>query len=268
MATRASEIAPAPAGSSAATDTPSAAETSRIIDSFVPAASQRVRLYVWQVPVRITHWVVVGSVAVLTVTGSYIADPFLIPPGGSIMMTARFVHMLAAFTFVAAGIARTYWLIAGNRFARWTAFFPTSRKQAKELFHQLGWYLLVRRDAPRILGHNQLAAATYLIVFFLFGIQTVTGFALVGMHGIQPWATLFGWVPDVMFGVQGVRLIHHLLMWAILGFVVHHVYSALLVDHVERNGLMSSIFTGFKFVTRKEVIEARDGGIDLEENLK
>jgi Ni/Fe-hydrogenase 1 B-type cytochrome subunit len=71
-----------------------------------------------------------------------------------------------------------------------------------------------------------------------------------------------------MFGVQGVRLIHHLLMWAILGFVVHHVYSALLVDHVERNGLMSSIFTGFKFVTRQEVIEARDGGVDLEESLK
>jgi Ni/Fe-hydrogenase 1 B-type cytochrome subunit len=57
-------------------------------------------------------------------------------------------------------------------------------------------------------------------------------------------------------------------MWAILGFVIHHVYSALLVDHVERNGLMSSIFTGFKFVTRQEVIEARDGGIDLEESLK
>jgi len=243
-------------------------ETSRIIDSFVPAASQRVRLYVWQVPVRVTHWLIVGSVAVLTVTGAYIADPFLIPPGGSVMMNVRFVHMLAAFLFVGCGVARTYWLFAGNRFANWRAFFPTNRTQAKELFHQLGWYLLVRREAPRILGHNQLAAASYLIVFALFGIQTVTGFALVGIHGIQPWATLFGWVPDVMFGVQGVRLIHHLVMWAILGFIVHHVYSAVLVDHFERNGLMSSIFTGYKFVTRQEVIEARDGGMAVEEEIK
>ena len=245
-----------------------AAETGRIIDSFVPAASQRVRLYVWQVPVRVTHWLIVGSVAVLTVTGAYIADPFLIPPGGSVMMNVRFVHMLAAFLFIGCGVARTYWLFAGNRFAHWRAFFPTNRTQARELFHQLGWYLLVRRDAPRILGHNQLAAASYLIVFVLFGIQTVTGFALVGIHGIQPWATLFGWVPDVMFGVQGVRLIHHLVMWAILGFLVHHVYSAVLVDHFERNGLMSSIFTGYKFVTRQEVIEARDGGIAVEEEIK
>ena len=246
----------------------SAEETSRIIDSFVPAASQRVRLYVWEIPVRVTHWLVVGSVMVLTVTGSYIADPFLLPPGGSVMMTARFVHMLAAFTFVAAGLARSYWLFAGNRYARWRAFFPTNRKQAQELLQQIRWYLFLRRDAPKVLGHNQLAAATYMIVFVLFGIQTVTGFALIGLHGTQPWATLFGWVPDVMFGVQGVRLIHHLLMWAILGFMLHHVYSALLVDHVERNGLMSSIFTGFKFVTRHEIIEARDGGIAVEEEIK
>ncbi len=128
--------------------------------------------------------------------------------------------------------------------------------------------MFLRPDAPKVLGHNQLAAGSYLVVFILFLIQTLTGFALVAIHGIQPWATLFGWVPDVMFGVQGVRLIHHLVMWAILGFLVHHVYSAVLVDHVERNGLMSSIFTGYKFVTRHEVIEARDGGMTVEEHIE
>jgi Ni/Fe-hydrogenase 1 B-type cytochrome subunit len=243
-------------------------ETSRIIDSFVPAASQRVRVYTWEIPVRVTHWVVVACVIVLSITGGYIADPFLLPPGGSVMMTMRFIHMLAAFTFISAGILRTYWLFAGNRFARWTAFVPTNREQAAEAFRQLGWYLFVRPNAPKVLGHNQLAAGTYLVVFLLFGLQTVTGFALVAIHGIQPWATLFGWVPSVMFGVQWVRLIHHLLMWAILAFMIHHVYSALLVDHIERNGLLGSIFTGYKFVTRHEVIEARDGGMAVEEHLE
>jgi Ni/Fe-hydrogenase 1 B-type cytochrome subunit len=243
-------------------------ETGRIIDSFVPAASQRVRVYVWELPVRITHWIIVGTIIVLTITGAYIADPFLLPPGGSVMMTVRFVHMLAAFVFLAVGVARTYWLFAGNRFARWTAFVPTNRTQLRELVDQTGWYLFLRPNSPKVLGHNQLAAGTYIVVFLLFLIQTLTGFALVGMHGIQPWATLFGWVPDVMFGVQGVRLIHHLLMWAILAFMIHHIYSALLVDHLERNGLMSSIFSGYKFVTRHEVIEARDGGMAVEEHIE
>ena len=37
-----------------------------------------------------------------------------------------------------------------------------------------------------------------------------------------------------------------------------------MLDHIERNGLMSSIFTGSKFVARWRVIEARDGGIALD----
>lgn len=243
-------------------------EVGRVIDTLVPAAAQRVRVYVWEIPVRVTHWLIFGSIVVLSVTGFYIGEPFMFPPGGSVMMAMRFTHMLAAFVFLSVGLVRTYWLFAGNRFARWTAFIPTNRDQAREAGRQLGWYLFLSRHAPRVLGHNQLAASTYLIVFFLFLIQTVSGFSLVALHGIQPWATLFGWVPSVMFGEQGMRLIHHLVMWAIIAFMLHHVYSALLVDHVERNGLMSSIFTGYKFVTRQEVIEARDGGMDLEEVIE
>jgi len=260
---------PAPSALPGSTSDPTSSEGAhRVIDSFVPARSQRVRIYVWEIPVRITHWTIVTCVVVLSVTGAYIADPFLIAPGGGVMRNVRFLHLLFAFVFLAAGIARTYWLFAGNRFARWTAFVPTNRHQASEARRQIGWYLFVRKDVPKVLGHNQLAAGTYLVVFFLFLIQTVTGFALAAMHGTEPWATLFGWVPGIFFGEQGLRLIHHLLMWAIIAFMVHHVYSALLVDHIERNGLMSSIFSGYKFVTRQEVIEARDGGMDVEEHIE
>jgi Ni/Fe-hydrogenase 1 B-type cytochrome subunit len=74
--------------------------------------------------------------------------------------------------------------------------------------------------------------------------------------------TLFGWALDV-FGPQLLRLVHHLSMWAILAIALFHVYSSVLVDHLERNGLLSSIFSGFKFPTREEVVEARDGGLEL-----
>jgi hypothetical protein len=52
-------------------------------------------------------------------------------------------------------------------------------------------------------------------------------------------------------------------MWAILAIAAFHIYSCVLVDHVEKNGLMSSIFSGFKFPTREEILESRDGGPDL-----
>jgi Ni/Fe-hydrogenase 1 B-type cytochrome subunit len=233
-------------------------------DSLSPQPGQRLRIYVWQVPVRVTHWVTAGCIVVLSLTGGYIADPFLIPAGGSIMMTARLIHMVAAFTLLASGLVRTYWLLAGNRFSRWSAFIPTSRFQATELFRQAGFYLFLRREIPKVLGHNQLAAAAYLLLFFLLLVETVTGFALDGLIGSEPGATLFGWVRE-LFGPQTVRLVHHLAMWAILAIALFHIYSSILVDHLERNGLVSSIFSGYKFVARDEIVEARDGGLDVSE---
>jgi Ni/Fe-hydrogenase 1 B-type cytochrome subunit len=41
-------------------------------------------------------------------------------------------------------------------------------------------------------------------------------------------------------------------MWLLIAFVIHHVYSAWLMDVKERDGVMSSIFGGYKAVKRKE----------------
>ena len=205
-----------------------------------------------------------GCIVVLSLTGGYIADPFLIPPGGSIMTTVRVIHMVAAFTLLASGLLRTCWLLVGNRFARWSAFIPTTRFQATEIFRQAAFYGFLRKEIPKVLGHNQLAAAAYVVLFFLLLVETVTGFALDGLIGTEPGATLFGWVRE-LFGPQTVRLIHHLAMWAILAIALFHIYSCVLVDQLEKNGLIASIFSGFKFVTREEIVEARDGGVDMSE---
>ena len=223
---------------------------------------ERVRLYVWQVPVRVTHWVTAGCIVVLSLTGGYIADPFLIPPGNDVMSVVRLIHILTALTFLLSGLVRTYWLLAGNRFARWTAFIPTTMFQATELFRQAGFYAFVRKELPKVLGHNQLAATAYLALFALLLVETVTGFALDGLMGAEPGYTLFAWLRELI-GPQTLRLVHHLAMWAILAIALFHVYSCVLVDHLEHNGLISSIISGFKFPTREEVVESRDGGPEL-----
>jgi Ni/Fe-hydrogenase 1 B-type cytochrome subunit len=222
----------------------------------------RVKVYVWQVPVRLTHWVTVASIVTLSVTGVYIADPFLLPPSGPVMTATRTVHMLAALALLLSGLLRTIWLIRGNRFARWYALVPTNRTQATELFRQAAFYAFLRKDIPKVLGHNQLAATAYLALIALLALETVTGLVLYGALGVEPVASLVGWVRELV-GLQTLRLLHHLAMWAILAIAVFHVYSCILVDHIEKNGLMSSIVSGFKYPTREEVLESRDGGPDL-----
>ena len=231
-------------------------------ESLAARPDGRLRLYVWQVPVRLTHWVTAGCIVVLSITGGYIADPFLIPPGGSVMGTVRLIHMIAAFTLLWSGVVRITWLIVGNRFSRWSAFFPTSRTQFTELFRQAAFYAFLTKHHPKVLGHNQLAASAYVVLWALLLVETLTGFALDGLVGAEPGATGFWWFRELS-GPQLIRLVHHLCMWLILAIALFHIYSCVLIDHIERNGLMSSIFSGYKYVTPEEIVESRDGGPEL-----
>jgi Ni/Fe-hydrogenase 1 B-type cytochrome subunit len=183
------------------------------------------------------------------------------------MTAVRLIHIVAAFTLLASGLLRTIWLLRGNRFSRWSAFFPTSRRQATELFRQAAFYAFLRKELPKVLGHNQLAATAYLVLFFLLLVETVTGFALDGLVGAEPGSTGFAWLRELI-GPQALRMIHHGAMWAILAVAFFHVYSCVLVDHLEKNGLLSSIVSGYKFPTREEIVEARDGGDEILETLE
>ncbi len=47
-------------------------------------------------------------------------------------------------------------------------------------------------------------------------------------------------------------------MYLLLGFAVHHVYSAILMSQVEASATMESIFSGFKFVRKADLLHAGD----------
>jgi Ni/Fe-hydrogenase 1 B-type cytochrome subunit len=102
-------------------------------------------------------------------------------------------------------------------------------------------------------GHTALAGAWYFFLFVLPAYEIVSGFALysVSHTGSIVWTALGGWLLAVL-DLQTIRLWHHLVMYFILAFVLIHIYIALYLDIAEKNGLMESIFSGYKFVTREE----------------
>jgi Ni/Fe-hydrogenase 1 B-type cytochrome subunit len=61
---------------------------------------------------------------------------------------------------------------------------------------------------------------------------------------------LFASLAPLFGGFQVARWIHHVVMWLLLGFTVHHVYSAVLMASIEKDGTMDSIFVGYKWVPR------------------
>src|SRR6516162_6207206 len=98
-----------------------------------PASADLERVYVWEIPVRLTHWVIFFSILILSATGYYIGQPFntVAGPAGQhfVMGTVRDVHLYTAIIFGLAVLVRVYWLFAGNQYARLLQFIPLTRKR-------------------------------------------------------------------------------------------------------------------------------------------
>ncbi|MCF6179292.1 MAG: Ni/Fe-hydrogenase, b-type cytochrome subunit [Geopsychrobacter sp.] len=212
--------------------------------------------YVWEWPVRLTHWFNVLSILVLSVTGFYIGDPKLVVPHTSDFMMGwvRVVHFGFAYVFAVSLIVRILWMFIGNQYASWKAFCPWATKEGRK--HILGtftYYTFLRKKPPYVVGHNALAVMAYSVVFLLFFVQIISGFALYSQYDpMGIWASTMAPVLS-SFSTQGLRLTHHLIMWLVIAFAIHHVYSAWLMDVKEKNGTLSSIFGGYKFINPKDL---------------
>jgi Ni/Fe-hydrogenase 1 B-type cytochrome subunit len=219
--------------------------------------SEPVRTYVWELPVRVSHWFIVLPAAVLAFTGYYMHNPFIVATSSTTFLMAkmRFIHLVSGAVFISAFLLRMYWFFAGNHWSNWRSFWPIRRRQWRGMGDMVAYYSFLKKDLTHHVGHNALAAVTYLFMFTLMLMEIITGLTLyTQVRG--PWllGPLFSWIPRLV-DIQYLRLMHFCIMFAFFAFVIHHVYSAVLISWEERNGLIESIFTGYKFIPRDELEE-------------
>jgi Ni/Fe-hydrogenase 1 B-type cytochrome subunit len=227
-----------------------------IVEARMPAPASEDELvptYVWDLVVRATHWTIFLSMIVLSITGLYLGRPFVAAPGpaGQSFVTGwmKIVHSYAAIAFSLAVFSRLVWMVIGPRRSNWRQFVPTSRRRWRDMISTFKFYVMLRSKPPATIGHNPLAGATYAVVFGLYLVMIFTGLALysVSSHSyMHAWQFLL----PIFHGVQWTRWIHHVTMWLLIGFFVHHVFSALLTSRVEKNGVLDSIFSGYKFLPK------------------
>ncbi len=223
------------------------------------------RVYVWEEPVRIFHWLNVLAIVVLSITGVIIANPPAILSNAEATQlywfgTVRFIHFAAAYIFLAAFIYRIAWMFLGNKYASWRVFLPFSKKRLRNLLNvlKIDIFMIKDDDDPCTnisVGHNAMASLSYLLLFVLMFIQVATGFGLYADNATWWLPGLFAWVPPLLGGDAGVRLLHHIIMWLIIVFAVIHVYLVLYHDWLEGRGEVSSMFGGYKFVRKERVKE-------------
>lgn len=209
-------------------------------------------VYVWEWPVRIAHWMIFLSIVVLSFTGYYMYDPFIISRGSGafLMGTMRFIHEVTAFVFIGAFLLRVYWFFKGNKWARWKQFVLVGKERRKDLKEWLKYYLFLRRKTIPQVGHNPLAGLTYAFIYLFVLVEILTGLALYNhILGSKGLGFFIGWLPALV-SIRHLREIHFLILFAFWAFLIHHVYSAVLVGIEERtSGIVGSIFSGYKYAT-------------------
>lgn len=211
------------------------------------------RVYVWEFPVRLYHWVNAICVMLLIGTGYIIGHPFTISYSTEAYQqywfgTVRFIHFATAFLFFFNFFVRIYWGFVGNRFSRWENFLPHKREQFREMIQVLKFDILQSGTHGRIsIGHNSLAGLIYFGSFLVFLFQAFTGFALYSSMSASYFPSLFAGIVPLMGGDIAVRQWHHVMMWFFVVFVVVHVYLVFYHDYVEGRGTTSSMVGGWKF---------------------
>lgn len=221
------------------------------------------RVYVWELPVRFFHWILVICIFVLTITGFIIANPPAIASNAEasnrfLMGYVRFFHFSFAYIMIAAWIMRLYWAFVGNQFAEWKNFFPYTKKGLKNMFYVLSVDIFLKKDKEHKLsnisiGHNYMASFTYFLIFLLVIFQVSSGFALMSNNSTWFLPKIFGFLKGWFGGDVPLRYFHHLSTWMFIAFFIVHLYLVLYHDYIEARGETSAMLSGYKFVRAEQI---------------
>jgi Ni/Fe-hydrogenase 1 B-type cytochrome subunit len=234
---------------------PSAMLTGDATEADMESIRRRTSVYVYEAPVRLWHWVNAAAILVLCVTGYLIAHPL---PSLQVAEAThqftfgyiRFAHFAAGMVMTIGFFGRIYWAFVGNHHAKQMFYLPVwNRHWWREVFFEMRWYAFLEKEPKKYVGHNPLAQ-TAMFFFMTLGItfMIVTGAALYAEGlGADHWmSTLTGPVMNLAGSSQAMHSLHHLGMWAIVVFVIIHIYAAIREDILSRQSMVSTMISGHR----------------------
>ena len=194
-----------------------------------------VAIKVWDLPVRLFHWLIVLLLAFQVVSGKV---------GGDMMAW----HAYSGYAMLVLIIFRILWGFAGSTHARFASFLAgpaATLRFAKRLFS---------REAVPQVGHNPLGGWSVVVMIACLGLQAVSGlFANDGAEAEGPLAAL------VSFEVSNrLSQFHRWNLDVLLVLSGLHVAAVLFHWLVKRDNLVGAMFTGVKRVPEAAVREKRE----------
>jgi cytochrome b len=182
-----------------------------------PSASRVERILVWDLPVRVMHWLLAASFL-----GAYLTAE---------SESWRLVHVVLGYTVAALVCFRVFWGFAGSRYARFAQFVKGPSAALAYLRS-----LLAGRPAHAV-GHNPAGA---LAIVALLALGALTAFS--------GYATYSDW------GGHWLEEVHEVLANTMLMVVLVHVAGVIVGSIAHRENLVRAMFTGRKGGSPDEAI--------------
>ena len=182
-----------------------------------------VKITVWDLPTRIFHWTLVALVASAFAT---------VEAGGNWMIW----HMRCGFSILALLGFRLVWGVVGGRNVRFTAFVRgplTVWQYARQL---------MRKDAPRHLGHNPMGGWSVVAMLGVLLVQAGTG--LFANDDIFTEGPLFPLVSKASSDL--ITQIHKINQGVLIALIALHLGAIFFYLIVKRDNLIRPMITGKK----------------------
>ena len=226
-----------------------------LVENATEVTSPAEKVYVYEAPLRLWHWVNALCIVVLCVTGYLIGKPPPSVPGEAsfnyLFGYIRLFHFGAGQILALAMLYRVVWAFLGNHHAH-QVFLPPfwSGRWWGEVFHEIKWYSFLAKTPKKYIGHNPLAQIGMFLLFILPCFLSIfTGLALYaeGQGTDSWWFSGFGWVFAIFGDSFNVHTIHRLSMWVIVCFTMIHIYAAVREDIMSRQSLVSTMISGWRY---------------------
>ena len=190
---------------------------------------------VWDLPVRVTHWLLVLGIA-----GSYFTNKLGVQYFKYHLWSGYLVVVLAAF--------RILWGLVGTRHARFASFVRGPRATVSYLLAML------RGRSHATPGHNPLGAWMVLFLLITLLAQGITG--LLSNDEIFNTGPLYGYISDSL-SLSLTSWHRRLFDWILIG-VLLHVLAVVAHRFLAGHDLIGPMFSGRKPPEQVPVHEAID----------
>jgi len=233
---------------------------------------QEIQIYkVWDLPVRVFHWVNFLCVISLLFMGFvmlYKKELGITSLDAKIAL--KQVHVIIGYVFVVNLLIRFAWAFIGNRYAHWSAFLP----YRGALSDARRYTEAMRQGQPQVyLGHNPLGRLAVTFLLLLMATMAVTGLVRAGTDIYFP--PFGGWVQDYIAAdqvppsslkpydetqldvekFQALKAfkspfgkLHLYTAYTLLGMLLLHIAAVIVTDKREGGAIISAMFTGKKYL--------------------